>query len=85
MFGCYRASESRVGVFYAKFEDDQFGNNDYIIVRIVDKSKHNSSLYSLHLARNGAVSIHLSKLEPIRNGQNGQTHSQVDLDNNNLD
>ena len=67
-----RASESRVGVFYVRFEDDQFGNNDYIIVRIVDKSKTNSSLYSLHLARNGAVSIHLSKLEPARNGQDGQ-------------
>ena len=70
-------------MFYAKFDDDQFGgNNDFIIVRIVDKSKQNSSLYSLHLSRTGAVSVHLSKLEPVRNGQNGQTHSQVDLHNN---
>ena len=65
-------------MFYAKFDDDQFGgNNDYIILRIVDKTKQNHSLYSLHLARNGAVSVHLSKLQPVRNGQNGQTHSQV--------
>ena len=64
-------------MFYAKFDDDQFGNNDYIIVRIVDKSKQNSSMYTIQLTRNGAVSIHLSKLEPTRNAQNGQTHTQA--------
>ena len=45
------------------------GNSDHIIVRIMDKSKDNSSMYSIQLARNGQVSIHLDKLEPVRNTQ----------------
>jgi len=62
-----RASEAKVGVFYTKLGDRQ-SNNDHIIVRILDKNKQNLTMYSVKLFRVGAVSIHINKLEPPRNG-----------------
>ena len=62
-----RASEAKVGVFYAKLGERQ-GNNDHIIVRILNKAKQNLTMYSVKLFRVGTVSIHINKLEPPRNG-----------------
>ena len=47
------------------------------LVRIMDKSKQNHSMYSLQLRRSGQVSIHLSKLEVSR-VQNTETLTQVE-------
>jgi len=71
-----RASESRVGVFYVKL-DDQVNNRDHFKVRIVDKSKQNSSMYTIQIDRSGQVQILLSVLEPSRN-QNTDNLNQVE-------
>jgi len=62
-----RASESKVGVFYTKL-GERSGNNDHVIVRILNKNKQNLTMYSVKLFRVGTVSIHINKLEPQRNG-----------------
>ena len=62
-----RASEAKVGVFYAELKEQQ-SNNDHIIVRILNKQKQNLTMYSIKLFRVGTVSIHINKLEPPRNG-----------------
>lgn len=62
-----RASEAKVGVFYAEL-GERNSNNDHIIVRILNKAKQNLTMYSVKLFRVGTVSIHINKLEPPRNG-----------------
>ena len=62
-----RASESKVGVFYTKL-GERTGNNDHVIVRILNKNKQNLTMYSVKLFRVGTVSIHINKLEAQRNG-----------------
>ena len=69
-----RASEAKVGVFYAKFGHTS-NNNDHIVVRVVDRAKKNLTMYSIKLFRVGTVSIHISKLEP---GRAGDGHVQQD-------
>jgi len=64
-----RASESKVGVFYAKL-GERTGNNDHVVVRILNKAKQNLTMYSVKLFRVGTVSIHINKLESPRNGGN---------------
>ena len=71
-----RASESRVGVFYTKMEEGARQGN-HIIVRILDKSKHNKTMYSIHLFRGGSVSINLDKLEPVRSQNSGESYVQA--------
>ena len=61
-----RASESRVGVFYVKFSDDVYSSNDFVVIRIMDKSKQNHSMYSIQLKKSGEVGIYLSTLERQR-------------------
>lgn len=56
-----RASEAKVGVFYAKFKA-QTSNNDHVIVRLIDSRKSNSTMYSIKLFRVGSVSFFVSKL-----------------------
>jgi len=75
-----RASETKVGVFYTKFSE-KLGNNDHVIVRLLNKAKQNLTMYSVKLFRVGTVSIHISKLEAPRNGgtftrQDGKKASQ---------
>ena len=85
-----RASEAKVGVFYTKLGERQ-GNNDHIIVRILNKAKQNLTMYSVKLFRVGTVSIHINKLEPPRNGgtfiqQDGRKASEnsvIDLEKQN--
>ena len=55
-----RASEAKVGVFYAELKEQQ-SNNDHIIVRILNKQKQNLTMYSIKLFRVGTVSIHINK------------------------
>lgn len=62
-----RASESKVGVFYTKL-GERTGNNDHVIVRLLNKNKQNLTMYSVKLFRVGTVSIHINKLEAQRNG-----------------
>jgi len=62
-----RASESKVGVFYTKL-GERSGNNDHVVVRILNKNKQNLTMYSVKLFRVGTVSIHINKLEAQRNG-----------------
>ena len=62
-----RASESKVGVFYTKL-GERTGNNDHVVVRILNKNKQNLTMYSVKLFRVGTVSIHINKLEAQRNG-----------------
>ena len=62
-----RASESKVGVFYTKL-GERTGNNDHVVVRILNKNKQNLTMYSVKLFRVGTVSIHINKLEARRNG-----------------
>ena len=45
-----RASESKVGVFYTKL-GERSGNNDHVIVRILNKNKQNLTMYSVKLFR----------------------------------
>ena len=83
-----RASKAKVGVFYTKFSSEQ-GTNDYVTVRILNKMKQNLTMYSVNLYRADRVSIHISKLDPPRNGgdytrQDGSKASEnavLDLDN----
>jgi hypothetical protein len=83
-----RASEAKVGVFFTKFSEE-LGSNDYVTVRILNKAKQNLSMYSVNLYRADRVSIHISRLEPPRNGgdytrQEGSKESEnavLDLDN----
>jgi len=82
-----RASESKVGVFYTKL-GDRTGNNDHVVVRILNKAKQNLTMYSVKLFRVGTVSIHINKLESPRNGgsfiqQDGRkvsVNAVIDLD-----
>lgn len=82
-----RASQTKVGVFYTKL-GEKGGNNDHVVVRLVNRSKQNLTMYSIKLFRVGSVSIHISKLETQRNGggyvqQDGKKASfnkVVDLD-----
>lgn len=82
-----RASESKVGVFYTKL-GERSGNNDHVIVRILNKNKQNLTMYSVKLFRVGTVSIHINKLEAQRNGgefiqQDGRkvsVNNVIDLD-----
>jgi len=82
-----RASESKVGVFYTKL-GERTGNNDHVVVRILNKAKQNLTMYSVKLFRVGTVSIHINKLEPPRNGgsfiqQDGRkvsVNAVIDLD-----
>jgi len=62
-----RASQTKVGVFYTKL-GARNNNNDHVIVRIVNRAKQNLTMYSIKMFRVGSVSIHISKLEPQRNG-----------------
>ena len=39
-----RASESKVGVFYARL-GERTGNNDHLVVRILNKDKRNLTMY----------------------------------------
>ena len=39
-----RASESKVGVFYARL-GERTGNNDHLVVRILNKGKRNLTMY----------------------------------------
>ena len=64
-----RASETKVGVFYAKFNALN-GNNDHVIVRLVNKNRSNSTMYSFKLYRVGSVSLFVSKLEPSPSSRN---------------
>ena len=45
-----RASESKVGVFYTKL-GERTGNNDHVVVRILNKNKQNLTMYSVKLFR----------------------------------
>ena len=82
-----RASESKVGVFYTKL-GERSGNNDHVVVRILNKAKQNLTMYSVKLFRVGSVSIHINKLEAPRNGgsfiqQDGRkvsVNAVIDLD-----
>ena len=57
-----RASETKIGVFYAKFKTYS-SNNDHVVIRLIDSRKSNSTMYSIKLHRVGTVSIFISKLE----------------------
>ena len=63
-----RASETKVGVFYAKFKTT-YANNDHVVVRLIDSRKSNSTMYSLKLFRVGTVSVSVSKLDPDNSGE----------------
>ena len=56
-----RASEAKVGLFYAKFKSYN-SNNDHVIIRLIDSRKSNSTMYSIKLFRVGTASIFISKL-----------------------
>ena len=62
-----RASESKVGVFYTKFDDDSNRNrrNNFnsVVIRILDKSKRNDSMYSIRLGDGGQVTMAVSQLQ----------------------
>ena len=62
-----RASKSRVGVFYTKFEDDSNRNRrnnlNSVVIRILDKSKRNDSMYSIRLGDGGQVTMAVSQLQ----------------------
>ena len=62
-----RASKSRVGVFYTKFEDDSSRNrrNNFksVVIRILDKSKRNDSMYTIRLGDGGQVTMAVSQLQ----------------------
>ena len=62
-----RASEAKIGVFYAKF-NGQNGNNDHLVVRMVNKNRSNMTMYSIKLYRVGSASLFVSKLSPSPNG-----------------
>ena len=64
-----RASETKVGVFYAKF-NAMNGNNDHVVVRLVNKNRSNSTMYTFKLYRVGSVSLFINRLEPGNNRQN---------------
>ena len=74
-----RASKSRVGVFYTKFQDDSSnnrrGNFKSVVIRILDKSKRNDSMYSIRLGEGGQVTMHVSTLQAGR-GQNADTRTE---------
>lgn len=63
-----RASETKVGVFYAKFKSYN-SNNDHITVRLIGSRKSNSTMYSIKLFRVGTVSFFVSKLEADSSGE----------------
>jgi hypothetical protein len=63
----YRFNPSKVGVFFVRL-GEQAGNNDHVVVRLMNKAKQNLTMYSFKLFRVGTVSIHINKLEPQRNG-----------------
>ena len=63
-----RASETKIGVFYAKFKTYS-SNSDHAIIRLIDSRKSNSTMYSFKLHRVGTVSIFVSKLEADNNGE----------------
>ena len=54
-------------MFYTKL-GERTGNNDHVIVRLLNKNKQNLTMYSVKLFRVGTVSIHINKLEAQRNG-----------------
>ena len=60
-----RASETKVGVFYAQFKTYN-SNNDHVIVRLIDSQKSNNTMYSIKLSRVGTATIYVSKLEANR-------------------
>ncbi len=76
-----RASETKVGVFYAKFKTYN-SNNDHVIVRLIDKRKSNSTMYSIKLFRVGTVSISVSKLEADNFGEVQQRELRKESVNN---
>jgi len=63
-----RASKSKVGVFFTKFSEEG-ANNEHVVVRILDKSKRNISMYSVNIYKADKVSIVVSKLVKGRNGE----------------
>ena len=77
-------------MFYTKL-GERNNNNDHVILRVVNRSKQNLTMYSIKLFRVGSVSIHVSKLEHQRNGggfvqQDGKktsVNNVVDLDERN--
>jgi hypothetical protein len=71
-----RASETKVGVFYAKFSGDN-GNNDHVIVRLVNKNRSNMTMYTFKLYRVGSVSIFVSKLTGNTNGDGTFVRSEL--------
>ncbi|CAB4060786.1 unnamed protein product [Lepeophtheirus salmonis] len=65
-----RASGAKVGVFYTKFNSLQ-NNNDHFIVRIIDESKSNETMYTFKLYNVGSISLFVSEYKkgPIRNDE----------------
>ena len=76
-----RASETKVGVFYARFKNDNF-NNDHVIVRLIDSRKSNTTMYSIKLFRVGTVSISVSKLSADGSGDLQQNELRKESINN---
>ncbi|CAB4060665.1 unnamed protein product [Lepeophtheirus salmonis] len=64
-----RASGAKVGVFYAKFNSLQ-NNNDHFIVRIIDESKSNETMYTFKLYNVGSISFFVSVNKKGREEEN---------------